>query len=162
MTNENDSGVISGYTSEYLLNGQKSEETVTVMDEEEENSTKTASYTYDSNNNRREMTSGNWATSYKYNKNDELLCTDTLNTNTIVMSFLFGCTTVFFERRCRKAVYKICSIFSFFFCPDFPIISNGIDSDTPINRGGTPKHMSYPLLLCSVILSADGKGGVCY
>ena len=40
------------------------------------------SYTYDSNNNRKEMTVGNKVTAYKYNKNDELLRTDTLNANT--------------------------------------------------------------------------------
>lgn len=62
----------------------------------------------------------------------------------------------------QKAVYEICSIFSLFFCPDFLVILNGNDSDTLINRESTPKHMPYPLLLCSVILSADGKGGVCY
>ena len=40
------------------------------------------SYTYDSNNNRKQMTVGNKVTAYKYNKNDELLRTDTLNTDT--------------------------------------------------------------------------------
>lgn len=40
------------------------------------------SYTYDSNNNRKETTVGNKVTAYKYNKNDELLRTDTLNTDT--------------------------------------------------------------------------------
>ncbi len=40
------------------------------------------SYTYDSNNNRKEMKAGNKITAYKYNKNDELLRTDTLNTDT--------------------------------------------------------------------------------
>ena len=40
------------------------------------------SYTYDSNNNRKEMTVGNKVTAYKYNKNDELFRTDTLNTDT--------------------------------------------------------------------------------
>ena len=39
-------------------------------------------YTYDSNNNRKEMTVGNKVTAYGYNKNDELLRTDTLNTDT--------------------------------------------------------------------------------
>ena len=40
------------------------------------------SYTYDSNNNRKKMTVGNKVTAYKYNKNDELLRTDTLNIDT--------------------------------------------------------------------------------
>jgi len=96
-------GVISEYTSEYLVNGQKSVETSDVADKDGSKSTKTAtytydllgritketktgsediSYTYDSNNNRKEMTVGNKVTAYKYNKNDELLRTDTLNTDT--------------------------------------------------------------------------------
>ena len=40
------------------------------------------SYTYDSHNNRKEMTVGNKTTVYKYNQNDELLRTDTLNGET--------------------------------------------------------------------------------
>lgn len=96
-------GVISEYSSEYLINGQKSKETSEMIDEEGKKSKKTASYTYDllgrirkekktgsedisyiydNNNNRREMTVGNKLTAYTYNKNDELLRTDTLNTDT--------------------------------------------------------------------------------
>ena len=96
-------GVISEYGSEYLVNGQKSKETATVQEQNGKKSTKTSaytydllgritkekktgsediSYTYDSNNNRKEMTVGNKVTAYKYNKNDELLRTDTLNTDT--------------------------------------------------------------------------------
>ncbi len=96
-------GVISEYNSEYLANGQKSEETSDVMDKDGRKSQKTAtytydllgrikretktgsediSYTYDSNNNRKQIKIGNKITAYKYNKNDELLRTDTLNTNT--------------------------------------------------------------------------------
>ena len=104
LTNQTESaGVISEYRSEYLVNGQKSKETATVQDakgkSEEKTSTYTydllgritretktgsedISYTYDSNNNRKEMTVGNKVTAYKYNKNDELLRTDTLNTDT--------------------------------------------------------------------------------
>ena len=95
-------GVISEYSSEYLANGQKSKEISDVMDKDGKKSQKTAtytydllgrikketqtgsediSYTYDSNNNRKEMTVGHKVTAYKYNKNDELLRTDTLNTN---------------------------------------------------------------------------------
>ncbi len=97
------SGVISEYNSEYLANGQKSKETSDVMDKDGKKSQKTAtytydllgrikketktgsediSYTYDSSNNRKEMKAGNKVTAYKYNKNDELLRTDTLNTDT--------------------------------------------------------------------------------
>ena len=96
-------GVISEYDSEYLVNGQKTKETATVQDKDGKKTTKTSaytydllgritkekktgsediSYTYDSNNNRKEMTVGNKVTSYKYNKNNELLRTDTLNTDT--------------------------------------------------------------------------------
>ena len=97
------SGVISRYSSEYLANGQKAKETSDVTGRDGKKSTKTAAYTYDllgriiketrtgskditytydSNNNRKTMTAGNKVTAYKYNKNDELLRTDTLNTDT--------------------------------------------------------------------------------
>lgn len=104
LTNQTESaGVISKYQSEYLTNGQKSKETSEVLDEKGKNSAKTAtytydllgritketktgsediSYTYDSHNNRKEMTVGNKTTVYKYNQNDELLRTDTLNGET--------------------------------------------------------------------------------
>lgn len=96
-------GGISGFRSEYLLNGQKSKETSDVMDKDGKKSQKTVtytydllgrirketetgsediSYTYDNSNNRKEMKTGNKVTAYKYNKNDELLRTDTLNTST--------------------------------------------------------------------------------
>ena len=96
-------GVISEYSSEYLANGQKSKETSDTVDKDGRKSQKTAtytydllgrikretktgsediSYTYDSNNNRKQMKVGNKITAYKYNKNDELLRTDTLNTDT--------------------------------------------------------------------------------
>ena len=96
-------GVISEYSSEYLANGQKSKETSDVMDKDGKKSQKTAaytydllgrikketktgsediSYTYDSNNNRKKMTVGNKVTAYRYSRNDELLRTDTLNTDT--------------------------------------------------------------------------------
>ncbi len=96
-------GVISEYTSEYLVNGQKSKETADMADKDGKKTTKTSTYTYDllgritketqtgreditytydSNNNRKEMKAGNKITAYQYNKNDELLRTDTLNTDT--------------------------------------------------------------------------------
>ncbi len=103
MKNQTDSaGVISEYTSEYLVSGQKSKEIAT-LNKEGKKSSKTAtytydllgrinketktgrdniSYTYDSNNNRKEMKTENKVTAYKYNKNDELLRTDTLKTDT--------------------------------------------------------------------------------
>ena len=103
MKNQTGSGVISEYKSEYLLNGQKSKEGSDVTDKDGKKASKTATYTYDllgritketktgsedisyiydSNNNRKEMKAGNKVTAYKYNKNDELLRTDTLNTDT--------------------------------------------------------------------------------
>ena len=103
MKNQTGSTVISEYNSEYLANGKKARETATVIDKKGKKTAKTAayaydllgritketqtgrediSYTYDSNNNRKEMRVGNKVTAYKYNKNDELIRTDTLNTDT--------------------------------------------------------------------------------
>ena len=103
MTNETGKEVVSKYSSTYLKNGQKAEEVSTVMDKNGKNTKKTAaytydmlgritretktgrediSYTYDANNNRKQMTIGNKTTAYQYNKNDELLRTDTLHTDT--------------------------------------------------------------------------------
>lgn len=82
---------------------KKAEEVSTVMDKNGKSTKKTAaytydmlgritretktgrediSYTYDANNNRKQMTIGNKTTAYQYNKNDELLRTDTLHTDT--------------------------------------------------------------------------------
>ena len=95
--------MVSKYSSTYLKNGQKAEEVSTVMDKNGKSTKKTAaytydmlgritretktgrediSYTYDANNNRKQMTIGNKTTAYQYNKNDELLRTDTLHTDT--------------------------------------------------------------------------------
>ena len=103
MTSETGKGVVSKYSSTYLKNGQKAEEVSTVMDKNGKSTKKTAaytydmlgritretktgrediSYTYDANNNRKQMTIGNKTTAYQYNKNDELLRTDTLHTDT--------------------------------------------------------------------------------
>ncbi len=103
MKNQTGNGVVSEYTSEYLVNGQKSKEDSDIVNKDGKKSKKTAtytydllgritketrtgsediSYTYDSNNNRKEMKTGNKVTAYKYNKNDELLRADTLNTDT--------------------------------------------------------------------------------
>ncbi|MCH5252901.1 MAG: hypothetical protein J1F22_07995 [Lachnospiraceae bacterium] len=104
MKNQTSSdGVISDYQSEYLVNGQKAKEISEIRDKEGKKITKTATYTYDllgriqketrtdsedltytydSHNNRKEMIAGNKVIAYRYNKNDELLRTDTLNTKT--------------------------------------------------------------------------------
>ena len=103
LKNSIGSGVISEYTSEYLTNGQKSKEISKVQKKDGKTEEKTATYTYDlmgrieketktgseditytydSHNNRKQMTAGNRVTAYKYNSNDELLRTDTLNTDT--------------------------------------------------------------------------------
>ena len=104
LTNQTESaGVISKYQPEYLTNGRKSKEVSEVLGEDGKNGVKTAtytydllgritketktgsedvSYTYDSHNNRKKMTVGNKTTVYKYNQNDELLRTDTLNGET--------------------------------------------------------------------------------
>ena len=92
MTNETGKGVVSKYSSTYLKNGQKAEEVSTVMDKKGKSTKKTAaytydmlgritretktgrediSYTYDANNNRKQMTIGNKTTAYQYNKNDK-------------------------------------------------------------------------------------------
>ena len=96
-------GVVSEYSSEYLENGQKSKEVSSVLGKDGKKRNSTATYTYDllgrlqkeartgseditysydSNNNRKEMKVGNKTTAYRYNKNDELLRTDTLNADT--------------------------------------------------------------------------------
>ena len=96
-------GVVSEYSSEYLDNGQKSKEVSAVLGKDGKKRSSTATYTYDllgrikketktgsdditysydSNNNRREMKVGSKTTAYRYNKNDELLRTDILNADT--------------------------------------------------------------------------------
>ena len=101
--NKADGNIISTFESKYLLNGQKCEEIQKMKDEKGDiiarvstynydlmgritkvtnTGYKDVSYTYDNNNNRKEMMVGNKKTAYKYNKNDELLRIDTLNTET--------------------------------------------------------------------------------
>ncbi len=93
-------GRISDYKVKYQLNGQKISEEETIQTEENESEKNTSSYTYDrlgrlikeshtgedsitysydAHNNRKEMRQGNQLISYKYNKNNELLRTNTLN-----------------------------------------------------------------------------------
>ena len=60
-------GVISEYNSEYLANGQKSEETSDVMDKDGRKSQKTATYTYDLLGRiKRETKTGSEDISYTY------------------------------------------------------------------------------------------------
>lgn len=97
--------VISSYQSSYNFNSQKTKETSEILNEEknqkkntdaytydrlgrltEETHTdkaiKNVSYTYDSHNNRKEAVYGNTKIGCKYNKNDELYRTDSVNTKT--------------------------------------------------------------------------------
>lgn len=104
LTNKNETGhPFSQYTGTYRLNGQKISEREVRETKEKKTETKEASYTYDTlgrlrteshtgeqdityaydpNGNRKTMTQGHRVTAYKYNKNEELIRTDTLNTNT--------------------------------------------------------------------------------
>ncbi len=52
------------------------------LTKEERSGENAITYTYDAHNNRAEMTVGNQKTAYQYNKNEELLRTNTLNTDT--------------------------------------------------------------------------------
>ena len=95
--------LLSKYTSTYRLNGQKMserEERVTKAKEREISNAQyiydrlgrlrtesdtgedTVTYSYDSHGNRNEMVQGDWVTAYRYDKNEELLRTDTLNKKT--------------------------------------------------------------------------------
>lgn len=97
--------VLSAYQSSYNLNSKKTEETSEILNKDgsrENNaetytydrlerltketytndSVKNVSYTYDSHNNRKEAVYGNTKIGYKYNKNDELYRTDSVNTKT--------------------------------------------------------------------------------
>lgn len=104
LSNKNISGgLLSKYTCTYRLNGQKTAEKEERETKEKKREIKNAEYTYDqlgrlrteshtgedkitysydSHGNRSEMTQGNRVTAYRYNKNEELLRTDTLNKNT--------------------------------------------------------------------------------
>lgn len=104
LTNESDTGItLSAYHAAYQLNGQKIKEYEEVrgtngqMEEknhqytydrlgrlikESHTGSDEISYTYDAHNNRKEMIQGKLKTAYKYNRNEELLRTDVLNTKT--------------------------------------------------------------------------------
>ncbi len=103
MDNKTADKSISSYQSTYLKNGQKASEESQISTETKESDKKKAaytydllgrltketnsgqesvSYTYDAHNNRKEMKVGNLTTAYRYNKNEELLRSDTLNTDT--------------------------------------------------------------------------------
>lgn len=94
---------VSSYQAVYSPNGKKMSETSHVtspdgeeteqkakytydalgrLSKEERTGEGTISYCYDAHNNRTEVTVGKHKTAYRYNKNEELLRTDTLNTNT--------------------------------------------------------------------------------
>lgn len=95
--------LLSKYTSTYRLNGQKvseREERVTKAKEREisnaeytydrlgrlrtesDTGEETVTYSYDSHGNRKEMVQGDRVTAYRYDKNEELQRTDTLNKKT--------------------------------------------------------------------------------
>ncbi len=103
MDNKTADKSISSYQSTYLKNGQKASEESQISTETKESDKKKAaytydllgrltketnsgqesvSYTYDAHNNRKEMKVGNLTTAYRYNRNEELLRSDTLNTET--------------------------------------------------------------------------------
>lgn len=93
-------GLLSKYTSTYCLNGQKMAEREERETKEKKREVRNAEYTYDrlgrlrteshtgeekitysydSHGNRKEMVQGDRVTAYKYNKNEELFRTDTLD-----------------------------------------------------------------------------------
>lgn len=81
----------------------------------------------------------------------------------MVTPFLFGSTIVFFGEKMLESGFRdLQHLLSFSFARIHLAMLNGIGKDTPINRGSTPKHMPYSLVLCHAILSIDGKGGVCH
>lgn len=104
MVNHSGDGVLlSRYDADYQKNGQKTKETEEVrgtdgiteksssgykydclgrLTKETHTGTGEINYTYDAHNNRKEMTTEDQIISYKYNKNGELLRTDTLNRKT--------------------------------------------------------------------------------
>lgn len=103
LENKVNNQVVSRYHAQYLKNGQRQSETRTVKNEDGEyleqkveysydtlgRLTKEAyaegnsiSYAYDAHNNRVEMTTGSQKISYRYNKNDELVRNDTLDSDT--------------------------------------------------------------------------------
>lgn len=104
LTNQTGSGKdLSSYTAAYQLNGQKTSEKEKKKTKEGKKQTEDAAYTYDrmgrllteshtgedsitytydSHNNRKTVTQGKKQTAYRYDRNDRLQRTDTLNTKT--------------------------------------------------------------------------------
>lgn len=88
---------------------------------------------------------------------------DCYTIQSMVIPFLLGSTIVFLRERMLESGFKTHrQPFSFSFARISPVMQKGDDSDTPMYRGSTPKHMPYPLVLCHAILSVAGKGGVCH
>lgn len=103
VANKSGSEMVSSYQADYTragkkqsehsekrgMDGQKEKERVIYtydrlgrLIKEEQKGADAITYIYDAANNRTEMSVGNKRTAYKYNKNDELIRTDTLNTDT--------------------------------------------------------------------------------
>lgn len=102
LENKTSSKTVSSYQATYNRNGQKLTENSKVLEtdsssnseikytydtlgrliKEERSGEDMIEYTYDSHNNRKEMIVGKQKTAYKYNKNEELLRTDTLDMDT--------------------------------------------------------------------------------
>ncbi len=104
MVNDSPNGVLlSQYHADYQKNGQKTKEIEEVrgtdgimkkrtsqytydrlgqLTKETHTGEEDISYAYDAHNNRRQMTTDNEIIAYRYNKNDELIRTDTLNRKT--------------------------------------------------------------------------------
>lgn len=102
LENKIGSKTVSSYQAAYNRSGQKLTENGMVLEEDSNSNSQitytydtlgrlvkeehlgedTIGYTYDSHNNRKEMIVGNQKTAYKYNKNEELLRTDTLDMDT--------------------------------------------------------------------------------
>ena len=81
----------------------------------------------------------------------------------MVTPFLFGSTIVFFGEKMLESDFRVpWHLLSFSSVRISLTMLNGIGKDTPINRGNTPKHMLYSLVLCHAILSIERKGGVCH
>lgn len=103
VNNSKDGVLLSEYNANYQKNAQKAKETENVrgtdgmmkkstfnydydrlgrLTKESQTGSDEICYTYDAHNNRKEMVTKDQIVSYKYNKNDELVRTDTLNKKT--------------------------------------------------------------------------------
>ena len=81
----------------------------------------------------------------------------------MVTPFLFGSTIAFFiYMLLERGLRDLQHLLSFSLAGISLAMLSGIEKDTPINRGSTPKHIIYSLVLCQAILSVEGRGGVCH